>query len=639
RLPVGAAAEFRIEADLLDGTGDLWINDTVHSGLIYEQDSLRLQGAILRRQVSSEGTDGSTKICWLLRPSAPRIDIEYTCRLANGPDVQDGSIIPGGMAHMVWASGTEEDSDGAGDLVVIEPDLVLEISPSSGFVGEGDEMTITLALHHSPQSHAPAFDVDLRCLLPAGMSYVPGTARVLSGPQAGTDAGPEWHFPCIDTEWKEDRRVLVSLNVTSLTDPGQRIESSATVVWTSLEGGPPWERTGSGGVNDYHRKASCSLEAMGLGISVLAEPDPAKAGGMLTYLLTYENEGRVPAREVEVSDMLDPSLSLLSSDPAPSGAGTGGLLVWRIPQLNPDGPHRIAIKAKVGGTLEDGALLKNSFSIRSEEVGPRSGTVYTRVTNDTRLLVNKTALQSAVRRGEEVGYIIQICNSGGRAATNLTVRDGFDSAVELLSAEPAPGEDGAWRLGHLDPGGCIEIRLTVRVPRIELLLEESQDVRGEGFMRSYRGYTTGVEPSVLTNRVTVTSDQMKASAAASVRLLGERGTDLHLRSHGSGGYESRERLLLLTENRSIELGRGMSAYHHPVALLLPGERSLSISSRFSEEIRARNGLTNTTFLSLYRRLTRLDGSLHLHLDENGTLMESSSDFQGEAQLEVKTLDG
>ena len=289
----------------------------------------------------------------------------------------------------------------------------------------------------------------------------------------------------------------------------------------------------------------------------------------------------------------------------------------------------------MSGTLQDGVLLQNRFSIQCDELGPKSsttGTIFTPVQNGTRLDVNKTALQKAVRRGEEINYVIKVCNRGGRPATNVTVRDVFDTTVEHVRAKPAPTADGIWRFASLMPGECVEIDLTVRVPRTDVKYESHQTVRGKGFVRKYQDYTTNRAPSLITNRVYVTSDQMQLSAAAGVSVLAEEGTDLSLREHGSGKYENQEDLRFLTANKSIKLDRSLHTSYSPATILLPGNRACSISSLWHEDTRARNGITNTTFRESYRYSTGLDDVSHFDLDRNQSKMDIKSSFQGLAHM-------
>ncbi|MCK9564699.1 MAG: hypothetical protein M0Q43_01455, partial [Methanothrix sp.] len=277
-------------------------------------------------------------------------------------------------------------------------------------------------------------------------------------------------------------------------------------------------------------------------------------------------------------------------------------------------------------------LLENRFTISCDELEPKSGSLYTTVQNGTRLSVNKTPLQKAVRRGEEASYTITVCNNGGQPATNVTVRDVFDSAVELVFAWPETVEEGVWHFAFLAPGQCAQMGLTVRVPRTDVQYRSQQNVTGRGFVRSYRDYSTRRPAGLLTNRVYVSSDQMQLSAFARVKILEEEGTQLSLREHGSGDYESQEDLRFLTTNKSIRLERDVRASYHPTRLLLPGCGSQKVSCPWHEVVRAKNGITNTSFEESYRYSTTLESESLFDLDENRSLMQIKSGLQGLAHL-------
>jgi len=95
-----------------------------------------------------------------------------------------------------------------------------------------------------------------------------------------------------------------------------------------------------------------------------------------------------------------------------------------------------------------------------------------------------------VRRGEEVSYVIKVCNSGGLPATNITVRDIFDRSVEFVSSWPAQADNGVWKFASLDPGECLQISLTVRVPRIDVKYEAIRRSKEKASSRRYQDYTT-----------------------------------------------------------------------------------------------------------------------------------------------------
>ena len=631
---VGEVANFEISAELPGDAHDLWINDTVPKGLDYTSGNLSVQGIILQKETLTQNSDGSLQIGWLFGDvvSAKSVVISYSCTVSNLLENHDGIELAGTKACMSWRSGSgwKTDDDEAGAVRVVEPDLALELNSSQSVVGHGDSISYKLAVYHSSQSSSSAFDVDLRDVLPGGLVYSPGSAAVLNGPAADFDENNlQWHFDEINLDWKGDRKVMLRLNATSRSGPGDSIINNALLTWTSLAGAHAGERTGSGGVNDYLRQARSSANSMGLSIRSTADPDPVKVGELLSYTLICENEGGPTANNVTVTDVLDPGVTFLSADPTPQNARND---TWLIGNLSPDDPHTITIQARVSETLDDGVQLANHFSIKSDELPRRGGSIYTQVQNGTRLAVNKTALQKAVRRGEEVSYTITVCNSGGQSATNVTVKDVFDSSVEFVSAWPEMAGEGIWKFASLAPGECVRISLTVRVPRIDVKFEGHDRVKGSGFVNARRDYSTAQASSVLTNRVYVESDQMLRSASASVKILGEDGTELLVREHGSGDYEAGSDLRFLTTNKSIRQSRSMNASYRSTTFLLPRNATHSFSSRWTEESRARNGITNTTFRESTRYSTRLDHTSLFDLDENGSRLEIRSDFDGMAHL-------
>ena len=64
------------------------------------------------------------------------------------------------------------------------------------------------------------------------------------------------------------------------------------------------------------------MSVMSLTLTKTADPDPVQVGELLTYTLTYENLGDGVAHNVTIHDDLDPRVTLISADPAPSRNNT-----------------------------------------------------------------------------------------------------------------------------------------------------------------------------------------------------------------------------------------------------------------------------------------------------------------------------
>ncbi|OPY49671.1 MAG: hypothetical protein A4E49_03043 [Methanosaeta sp. PtaU1.Bin112] len=476
-LTVGESVGFEISADLPRGARSLWINDTIPSALTYNESSLSVQGRAPLEMMVAANPDGTQRIGWFFGDCGPAetIDISYDCQLDNSPENQDGRVLAGTTARMSWNEGAagRADADECGPLNVVEPDLVLEMQSARPFAAPQDSVAFTLLLYHSNQSHATAHDIDLQLLLPAALNYKPGSAQVLAGPSAAFDEESlRWKLDSLDLDWSADGKAILRFNATVHATPGETIEGRARATWTSLAGARAQERTGAGGENDYLREANASARVMSLKLTKTADPQPVPVGELLTYALTFECFGSA-AHNAIIRDRLDPRVTLLSAEPPADEDGA-----WKIAELSPDGPHTILLTVRVNETLPDGALLENRYSIGCDELETKSGRLYTPVLNGTLLSVNKTPLQKAVHRGEEASYLITVCNRGGQPATNVTVRDVFDSSVEMVSAWPEMAEDGAWHYSSLAPGECVQMGLTVRIPRTDVLYCSQENVVG-----------------------------------------------------------------------------------------------------------------------------------------------------------------
>jgi hypothetical protein len=114
-LAVGEAAEFLLTADLPKGARELWINDTIVRGLVYNQSSLSVDGPAPERELLVMGGDGSQQVCWFFGDikAALKIRVAYNCLLENAPEIQGGSVLEGTAACMSWqdSGGLKTDAD------------------------------------------------------------------------------------------------------------------------------------------------------------------------------------------------------------------------------------------------------------------------------------------------------------------------------------------------------------------------------------------------------------------------------------------------------------------------------------------------------------------------------------------------
>jgi uncharacterized repeat protein (TIGR01451 family) len=213
---------------------------------------------------------------------------------------------------------------------------------------------------------------------------------------------------------------------------------------------------------------------------------------------------------------------------------------------------------------------------------------------------------------------------------DLVIEDEFDHRVEVVSESVSRGPDGRWRIDVLEPGDCISIILIVRVPRQEFEFEMASRTAGEGFVNVADDYSTTLDPFVIRNIVYAISANTtrQRSDSASVAVLGEPGTELEAREHGSGAYESEEQVLVRTLNKSIEMNKDVSATYAPTTLGLYNNRTVTYSSKWTEEAQAKNRITGTSMSESYRYATSIDRESRMMLDKNESVMEVESEFDG-----------
>ncbi|HII06128.1 MAG TPA: DUF11 domain-containing protein, partial [Methanotrichaceae archaeon] len=338
-------------------------------------------------------------------------------------------------------------------------------------------------------------------------------------------------------------------------------------------------------------------------------------GDVVGYNITMGNDGNVNLTDVQIRDNLTGE-SWWAKDPLGPGESETFETAYKVTVLDV-ARGKVVNNASVNGT-----------DPRGGEVGPVEASLTLDVVPE--LNVTKKADKEIVKRGEMIAYNITICNYGISPVTNVLVRDVFTRHVEFVSASPMPGPDGVWRFAVIPGQSCVSIILVVKVPKQDLEFGMDQAVSGDGFVNVASDYSTTLQPYVIRNEVRVVSDETVREfyASETVSVLGDPGTELSTREHGSGLYESEEQVQLLTKNKSISMEKDMAAIYAPTTLGLYNNRTATYSSKWTEEAKAKNRVTGATMTESYRYATSIDRESRMMLDENESAMEVNSEFDG-----------
>ncbi len=168
------------------------------------------------------------------------VTVQYRVVVLDTIENQD-SVTLNNSASLTWASGSLAAS--APNVSIVEPDFALSKTANRTVAPPGSVITFTLTSRHTAQSNVDAFDVVLTDVLPTGLTYVPGSLTIVSGPPGGTTddtAAPtlrvRWPtFPLLTGGSRTEAIVQFQAILGNLS-PGQRVSNTAALEWTSLPG-------------------------------------------------------------------------------------------------------------------------------------------------------------------------------------------------------------------------------------------------------------------------------------------------------------------------------------------------------------------------------------------------------------------
>ncbi len=394
---------------------------------------------------------------------ADAIRIEVIARVRDVPANADGQTKTN-TGSLTYGPGTVLTAQVSVD--VVEPLLTLDKSASPALdLRPGDTLTYTLVIAHAAGSNADAQDVTLTDVIPAGLTYVPGSLSVTGGtPPALLDDSAA---PTLSMGW--DTLALgqsSTLTYQVTVDPataGQRFTNIAGLTWSTLAAdGDLFER-----VYTVQDSQDVAVNGTDLGlVKTVSDPWPS-SGDTIVYTLVATNHGPNDATSVLVTDVLPVGVSYVSDDSASSGtvydpaAGT-----WTIGGLSRGQSRTLNVTVRVTTTL-DRVINTARIDGHEDDLNPANDTAQAIIAVDgTDLSLTKQRLGSATYVGDPVSYLITVTNDGPRQASGVVVTDLMPLAIAYASATPSQGTVSAppatpivWDVGVLDVGASATLRV------------------------------------------------------------------------------------------------------------------------------------------------------------------------------------
>jgi uncharacterized repeat protein (TIGR01451 family) len=196
-----------------------------------------------------------------------------------------------------------------------------------------------------------------------------------------------------------------------------------------------------------------------------AQPNPATAGGQLTYTFTTTDNGPVNATGVTLSDVLPAGETYLSSS---SSQGTvinnNGTLTVQLGNLA-DGTTATTTVV-VGISPSASGSISNTVTVSGNQADPNlsnnTSTVTTPIVGSADLSLAKTVSEAEAKPGDPLTYTLTATNLGPANDTGVTIVDPLPSGFVYSSASGAlssslSGNTLSLNLGNLAVGGTTTI--------------------------------------------------------------------------------------------------------------------------------------------------------------------------------------
>ena len=274
---IGDQVTYRLTLSLIEGTvNQVVVTDTLPDGLVFTDASVGLGNIGIATNftaVSQAGqvltfdfgqvrnpADGST--------SDDFIAIDITARVANVAGNQNGTVLGNNASLSFQETGGTVVRDFDADtttpgiqplnITVGIPDLTLMKTAVPVQASLGDVVQYTVTLAHTLQSRGEAFDVVVADTLPAGLTYVPGSAvppGIVSGQQL------TWTVAAL-TRLQGRTSFTYQARVDLTAVVGVPLTNTAVAAWTTQPGADANERTGAdgpGGLNDLVTQTTASV--------------------------------------------------------------------------------------------------------------------------------------------------------------------------------------------------------------------------------------------------------------------------------------------------------------------------------------------------------------------------------------------
>ncbi|NQE54064.1 Cell surface glycoprotein, partial [ANME-1 cluster archaeon GoMg3.2] len=383
-----------------------------------------------------------------------------------------------------------------------------------------------------------------------------------------------------------------------------------------------------------------------ISVTKVADVTEAKPPTLVYFNITVNNTGNCTLDPVLVEDMLPPGMTYKYSYP-PMDSNNESLICWdNVGPIAAGANTTIELVVEIAENAT--GVLTNTVNVTGTLPLPSGDKVYDDATAEVRVIrvaIEKSCKSSTVSLGGTVTYTIKYSNPGGTNLTNVTITENYPADLTFISANPAPDpgtNNSTLTIGTLMAGesGKITIKMKVPASTLDLSYTESGSVSGEGIVMISKEMSTEQKSYELENIVTISGsyEATNVTATASVITTVSSGASLEITEHGSGTYESEEKLSLSPVNLRITFYKYTKASYSPTTFKCSDGFVMEVPSKWSQDICIKSYAKNSAIHKKITGATYLRDLTTGKADNKVCTMYIGSSFVGYLHVDRKAKD-
>ncbi|MCC2454580.1 DUF11 domain-containing protein [Bacillus cereus] len=362
------------------------------------------------------------------------------------------------------------------EVTVVDPNPTTTKTADQQYVDIGDTITFTMTFLN--KGNVAATGVIAQDILPAGVSFVPGSVIVNGTPQPG--ANPEVGVN-VGTVLPGQTATVSFQGIVESAPPGGIIQNqgSFTFIYQPNPDEPPITTT------TPTPETTTAVNTATLNPQKTANVSSADLNDIITYTLSFQNTGNVPATNVVITDPIPdgttfiPNSVTVNGTPQPGANPEAGI---SLGTLAPSQTATIIFQIQVTSIPPSGQIINQGTATFNYTVNPNQPPVTkTETTPQTVTPVQpviigptKTANATFVQPNDIVTYTVSFTNQGSIPATNVIITDALPSGTTFIpnsvtiNGIPQPGLNPETGIptGTVNSGDTVTITFQIRVDTI-----------------------------------------------------------------------------------------------------------------------------------------------------------------------------